>query len=66
MMPRPSVFPSREPSVSGNFYGRIKGVKYRFALQGGTWVFPGDTGNFGVPWSETGTWKPGSQHAGEE
>ena len=50
------MFPSREPSVSGNFYGRIKGVKYRFALQGGTWVFPGDTGNFGVPWSETGMW----------
>ena len=43
------VFPSREPSVSGNFCGRIKGVKYRFALQGGTWDFPGDTGNFGVP-----------------
>ena len=29
--------------------GRIKGVKYRVALQGGTWDFPGDTGNFGVP-----------------
>ena len=40
---------SREPSVSGNFCGRIKGVKYRVALQGGTWDFPGDTGNFGVP-----------------
>ena len=26
--------PSREPSVSGNFCGRIKGVKYHFALQG--------------------------------
>ena len=49
MVPGPSVFPSREPSVSGNFCGRIKGVKYRFALQGGTWDFPGDTGNFGVP-----------------
>ena len=25
----------------GEFCGRIKGVKYRFALQGGTWDFPG-------------------------
>ena len=49
VVPGPSVFPSREPSVSANFCGRIKGVKYRFALQGGTWDFPGDTGNFGVP-----------------
>ena len=49
VVPGPLVFPSREPSVSGNFCGRIKGVKYRFALQGGTWDFPGDTGNFGVP-----------------
>ena len=49
VVPGPSVFPSREPSMSGNFCGRIKGVKYRFALQGGTWDFPGDTGNFGVP-----------------
>ena len=49
VVPGPSVFPSREPSVSGNFCRRIKGVKYRFALQGGTWDFPGDTGNFGVP-----------------
>ena len=48
-VPGPSVFPSREPSVSGNFCGRIKGVKYRFALKDGTWDFPGDTGNFGVP-----------------
>ena len=49
MVPGPSVFPSREPRVSGNFCGRIKGVKYRFALKDGTWDFPGDTGNFGVP-----------------
>ena len=41
--------PSREPSVSGNFCGRIKCVKYRFTLKDGTWDFPGDTGNFGVP-----------------
>ena len=34
--------PSGEPGVSGNFWGRIKGAKYRFALQDGTWDFPGD------------------------
>ena len=45
----PSVFPSREPRVSGNICGRIKGVKYRFALKDRTWDFPGDAGNFGVP-----------------
>ena len=33
----------------GNFCGRIKGVKYRFALKDRTWDFPGDAGNFGVP-----------------
>ena len=33
VVPGPSVFPSREPSMSGNFCGRIKGVKYRFALK---------------------------------
>ena len=49
VVPGPSVFSSREPSVSGNFCGRIKGVKYRVTLQGGTWDFPGDTGKFGVP-----------------
>ena len=49
VVPGPSVFPSREPSVSGNFCCRIKGIKYRFALKDGTWDFPGDTGNFGVP-----------------
>ena len=42
VVPGPSVFPSREPSVSGNFCGRIKGVKYRFTLKDGTWDFPGD------------------------
>ena len=43
VVPGTSVFPSREPSVSGNFCGRIKGVKYRFALQGGTPAFlPGE------------------------
>ena len=31
-----SVFPSSETGVSGNFWGRIKGVKYFFALQDGT------------------------------
>ena len=33
VVPGPLVFPSREHSVSGNFCGRIKGVKYRFALK---------------------------------
>ena len=50
MVPGTSVFPLSETGVLGNFCGRIKGVKYRFALQGGTWVFPGDTGNFGQAW----------------
>ena len=47
----PNIFPADEKAdiVSANFCGRIKGVKYRFAIQGGTWDFPGDTGNFGVP-----------------
>ena len=38
-VPGRSVFPSREPGVSGNFWGRLKGVRYRFALQDGTWDF---------------------------
>ena len=42
VVPGPSVFHSREPGVSGNFRGRIKGAKYRFPLQDGTWDFPGD------------------------
>ena len=33
---------SRETGVSGKFGGRIKGAKYRFTLQDGTWDFPGD------------------------
>ena len=36
----PSVFPSREPGVSGNFWGHMKPVRPRFALQGGTGDFP--------------------------
>ena len=34
-----SVLPSSETGMSGNFWGRIKGAKYRFALQDGTWDF---------------------------
>ena len=34
------MFLSSETGVSGNICGRINGVKYRFALQGGTWVSP--------------------------
>ena len=32
-----SVFSLSETGVSGNFWGRIKGAKYRFAFQDGTW-----------------------------
>ena len=39
VVPGTSVFPSREPGVSGNFWGRIKCAKYRFARQDGTWDF---------------------------
>ena len=39
-VPGPSVFPLREPGVSGNFWGRRKAVRDRFALQGGTGDFP--------------------------
>ena len=35
--------------MSANFCGLIKGVKYRFTLKDGTWDFPGDAGNFGLP-----------------
>ena len=34
-----SVFPSSESSMSGNFWGRIKGAKYHFTLQNGMWDF---------------------------
>ena len=34
-----SVFPLSESGMSRNFWGRIKGAKYRFALQDGTWDF---------------------------
>ena len=36
--------PLEAPSVSANFCGLIKGVKYRFTLKDGTWDFPGDLG----------------------
>ena len=32
-----SVFPLSETSVLGDFSGHIKGAKYRFAFQDGTW-----------------------------
>ena len=41
-VPGPSVFPSREPGVSGKFWGRRKAVSSRFALQGGKGDFPWD------------------------
>ena len=37
-----SVFPSREPGVSGNFWVRMKAVSSLFALQGGRGDFPLD------------------------
>ena len=39
-VPGPSVFPSREPGVSGSFGGRMIAVRDPFALQGGTGDFP--------------------------
>ena len=36
----PSVFPSREPGVSGDFWGSQEGCQGPFALQGGTGDFP--------------------------
>ena len=40
VVPGTSFFPSSETGMSGNFWGRIKGAKYRFALQDGMWHFP--------------------------
>ena len=39
MVPGTSVFPSSETGMLGNFWGRIKGAKYCFALQDGTWDY---------------------------
>ena len=39
VVPGTSVFPLSESGMSRNFWGRIKGAKYRFALQDGTWDF---------------------------
>ena len=36
------VFSSSETGVSGKFWGRIKGSKYHFTFQDGTWDFPWD------------------------
>ena len=47
------MFPSSETGMSGNFRGRIKGAKYRFPLQDGTWDFPGDA-VAGMPNTELG------------
>ena len=32
--------PAGSTHMLGNFWGRIKGAKYRFVLQDGTWDFP--------------------------
>ena len=42
VVPGTSVFPLSESGMSRNFWGRIKGAKYSFALQDGTWEFSGD------------------------
>ena len=39
LVPGNSVFPSSETGMAGNFWGRIKGANYHFALQEGTWDF---------------------------
>ena len=39
VVPGTSVLPLRETGKSGNFSRCIKGAKYRFALQDGTWDF---------------------------
>ena len=38
----PRCSPRGNPACWGTLGGRMKGVKYRFALQDGTWDFPGD------------------------
>ena len=39
VLPGTLVFPLSESGMSWNFWGRIKGAKYRFEVQDGTWVF---------------------------
>ena len=39
MVPKTSVFLSKETGMPGNVVGRIKGAKYRFDLQFLTWDF---------------------------
>ena len=39
LVPGPSVFCSSESGILGKFWGYIKGAKYRFELQNGTWGF---------------------------
>ena len=39
VVPGTSVFLSSETGMLGKFLGRIKGFKYRFELQDGTWAF---------------------------
>ena len=42
VVPGTSMFPLSESGISRNFWGPIKGAKYRFALQDGTWDFSWD------------------------
>ena len=39
VVPGTSVFPSSATHMSGSFWGSIKGAKYHFALQDGTWDY---------------------------
>ena len=39
VVPGTSVFASSATHMSGNFWGSIKGAKYHFALQDGTWDY---------------------------
>ena len=43
MVPRTSVILSSETGMLENFLGPIKGAKYHFDHQDGTWYFSGDT-----------------------
>ena len=40
VVPEPRCYLRGNPACRGTFGGRIKGVRYRFALQDGNWDFP--------------------------
>ena len=53
MVPGTSVFPLSESGMSRNFWGRIKGAKYRFALQDGRGNHSPIWGEEVFPWEVT-------------